>query len=665
VSILFELTNRFRRALAGLVDDPEPLLDLVRRSQDPRFGDYQANLAMPLGKRLSRQPQDIAAEIVDRLEVDDLCHAPEVAGPGFINLTVRDEWIVQRLAHAAGDPRLAIAQVDTPRTYVIDFSGPNVAKPMHVGHIRSTVIGNSLARTLRFLGHQVVTDNHLGDWGTQFGMIIYGYKHFLDEAAYAQNPVQELARLYRLVNDVITYLDLKEQIPTLEDSLSQEEAKLASMKDALGPKPDKKARKALEKQKNAVRALKSALLSARVVTSATEDKSVPVEHEGYPVSKALPAISAEHADIRSAVLEETAKLHAGDEENLRLWHEFMPVCTREIDRMYGRIDVAFDHTLGESFYHDRLESIVGELMRTGVARESDGAICVFLEGHDVPMIIRKKDGAFLYATTDLATLRYRMQNFQPDAILYVVDHRQSLHFVQLFATVRRMGYDVQLDHVSFGTVLGEDGRPFKTRSGDTVGLGGLLDEAIRRAAEIVAANDDAKRDGPELSPDERARVAEIVGTGAIVYADLSHNRTSDYVFSYDKMLAMNGNTGTYMQYAYARVRSIFAKGNVDVGALRASDAPILLDTPAERALALELLRFSEALEMTAADYRPNQLTNYLFDLANHFSTFYEKCQVLKAQPDQVRASRLLLCDLTARTIRKGLELLGIKVVDKM
>jgi len=657
VSILLELTNRFRQALAGLVDDPEPLLDLVRRSQDPRFGDYQANLAMPLGKQLARPPREVAAQIVDRLDVADLCHAPEVAGPGFINLTVRDDWIARRLAHAATDARLAIGEVDTPRTYVIDFSSPNVAKPMHVGHIRSTVIGNCLARTLRFLGHRVITDNHLGDWGTQFGMIIYGYKHFLDPEAYRENAVEELARLYRLVRQLVDYHEGRSQLESLRSQVAEQEARLSAEREAANAGEGKKPGK---KQAKALRRLEASVQAARDDLAGLKRKIEAVDADPM-----LSRLAAEHAAIPSAVLEETARLHAGDEENLRLWREFMPVCTAEIDRMYGRLHVRFDHTLGESFYHDQLESTVDELVRAGVARESDGAICVFLEGHDVPMIVRKKDGAFLYATTDLATLRYRMETFRPDAILYVVDHRQSLHFEQLFATARRLGYDVRLEHVSFGTVLGEDGRPFKTRAGDTVGLEGLLDEAVRRAAEIVAANDDAKRDGPELSPEERARVAEIVGTGAIVYADLSHHRTSDYVFSYDKMLAMNGNTGTYMQYAYARVRSIFAKGDVDVGALRASGTPIHLDAPAERALGLELLRFGEALEMTVADYRPNQLTSYLFELANHFSTFYEQCPVLKAEPTELRASRLLLCDLTARTIRKGLELLGIQVVDKM
>jgi len=293
-------------------------------------------------------------------------------------------------------------------------------------------------------------------------------------------------------------------------------------------------------------------------------------------------------------------------------------------------------------------------------------VCVFLEGEAAPMIVRKKDGAFLYATTDLATIRYRMEQWRPDAILYVVDHRQGLHFRQLFAAARRLGYqDVELAHVSFGTVLGNDGRPFRTREGDTVGLEGLLDEAVRRAAAIVAANDDAKPDGPELSPEERSRVAESVGIAALKYADLSQNRTSDYVFSYDKMLAMNGNTATYMQYAYARVRSIFSKGHVDAETLRNGSGPIVLEAPAERALGLELLRFAEALDLALADYRPSQLTTYLFELANRYFTFYEQCPVLKAETPALGESRLVLCDLTARTIQKGLELLGIRVVERM
>lgn len=587
MSILPQLKERFRAALVGLTDRPEECVDQIRQSQDPKFGDYQANFAMSLAKQHKRPPREVAAEVVGRLALDDLCLKPEIAGPGFINLRIRDDVLATRLAAAIGDPRLGVPTVEETKTksktFVVDFSAPNVAKPMHVGHIRSTVIGDALCRVLRFLGHKAISDNHIGDWGTQFGMILYGWHHFRDEAAYRRNPVEELARFYRHVRKLMD-----------EESARQTET------------------------------------------------------------------------IQAAVLEETAKLHAGDTERRRLWAEFLPFCEDEISRMYGRLGVTFDHTLGESFYEDRLAPLVDELMSRGIARVSEGAVGIFLEGQKTPMLVRKKDGAFLYGTTDLATIRYRMDTWHPDAILYVVDHRQSLHFDHLFAAARLLGYrDVELQHVSFGTVLGNDGRPFKTRSGDTVGLESLLDEAVERALAIVSANDDAKPGGPELSPDRRREVAETVGIAALKYADLSQNRTSDYVFSYDKMLAMTGNTATYMQYAFARVLSIFAKGNVDVESLRTSGSPILLDSPAERALAVELLRFSESLDLTMADYRPNQLTSYLFELANRYSTFFEQCHVLRADSESLRASRLLLCDLTARTIQKGLELLGINVVEKM
>jgi len=597
MSIIPELKARFRSALEGLTDNPDDLLDLIRRSQDAKFGDYQANLAMPLGKRLRRSPREVASEVIARLDVADLCHPPEIAGPGFINLRVKDEWLVERLSAAISDPQLGVTKVATPRAFVVDYSAPNVAKPMHVGHIRSTVIGDALCRVLRFLGHKVISDNHIGDWGTQFGMILYGYRHFRNEEAYRRNPVEELSRLYKLVRRLMDY-QADETAKTNDSELAQ--------------------------------------------------------------------LSAQHPQINAAVLAETAKLHAGDSENRRLWKEFLPYCEDEIERMYRRLHVSFDYTLGESFYQDRLAGVVDELLRRGIARESDGAICIFFDEHETPMIVRKKDGAFLYGTTDLATICYRMKTWRPNAILYVVDHRQSLHFQQLFTAARLLDYkDVELQHISFGTVLGDDGRPFKTRSGDTVGLEGLLDEAVRRALEIVATSDDAKPDGPELSDEQRRRIAETVGIAALKYADLTQNRTSDYVFSYDKMLAMTGNTATYMQYAYARVRSIFARGKVDAEALRTSGAPILLTAPAERALAMELFRFSETLELTVADYRPNHLTSYLLDLANCYSTFFEQCHVLRAESDELRQSRLLLCDLTARTIEKGLDLLGIKVVEKM
>lgn len=659
MSLLAELRTRFQQALGQWVEEPlvRELLASVRRSQDPRFGDYQANLAMPLGKRLGKPPRVVAQEVVARLRWQDLCHEPEIAGPGFINLRVRDEALGQRLSAAVADPRLGVPSVAQPRTYVIDYSAPNVAKPMHVGHIRSTVIGDSICRTLRFLGHRVISDNHLGDWGTQFGMILYGWKRgLLDRAAYAQDPVRELARVYQLVNALATRWAQRRQLPLRQQELQrlrEEEARLCALAPA-------NAQQTRQRQKD-LRKLQSTIAEIE-----EEICQVQAAFDPQAGDAEFARLLAAHEDADRHVLAETARLHEGDPENRRIWQEILPLCRQAIEAIYRRLGVHFDYTLGESFYHDRLAGLVEELLARGIARYSDQAVCIFLDGFEAPMIVRKQDGAFLYATTDLATLRYRMETWHPHAILYVVDHRQSLHFEQLFAAARLMGYrDVELVHVSFGTVLGKDGRPFKTRAGDTVGLESLLDEAVRRAEAIVSANDDAKPDGPELSPDERRRIAEVVGIGALKYADLSQNRTSDYVFDYDKMLAMNGNTATYMQYAYARVRSIFRKQGIAIEALRTADVPIVLSTPAERALGLELLRFGEAIDLALDDYRPNQLTNYLFELANRYSAFYEQCPVLKAETEGLRQSRLLLCDLTARTIRRGLELLGIEVVEKM
>lgn len=656
MNILEELKERFRPVVSRFTEEPETYLKLIRPTQDDRLGDYQADLAMPLAKALRRKPRELAEEIVSGLRLEDLCHPPEIAGPGFINLRLREDYLEARLQELLTDPRLGVPPVARPETIVIDYSAPNVAKPMHVGHIRSTVIGDALYRTLRFLGHHVISDNHIGDWGTQFGMIIYGYRHFRDDKAYAENPVRELARLYRLVRQLIDYHNAAAEIEELERRIAQKEQEIARLRD-VSENPSEKSPKNAKK----LRELENDLAELRDELDECRRKQRAVENDPQ-----LRRWAEAHPDIEQAVLRETAKLHAGDEENLRLWKQFLPHSLDEMNRIYRRLGISFDHTLGESFYHDRLAPLVEELIQKGLARESDGAICIFFPDIETPMIIRKQDGAFLYATTDLATLRYRMERWHPDAILYVVDFRQSLHFRQLFAAARMMGYDkVKLVHVSFGTVLGEDGRPFKTREGDLVGLEALLDEAVRRAYEIVSANDDAKPTGPELSEQERRRIAEVVGIGALKYADLSQNRTSDYVFSYDKMLAMNGNTGTYMQYAYARIQNIFARGGVDIATLREVDGPIRLRHPAERALGREILRFPEALALMMEDYRPNQLTSYLFALANRFSTFYESCPVLQASSSEERQSRLLLCDLTARVIRQGLELLGIEVVNRM
>ncbi|MEX2316924.1 MAG: arginine--tRNA ligase [Pirellulales bacterium] len=648
------------------------LVEMVLPSQDAKFGEYQANCAMRLGKQLGKPPREVAADLVARLDVADLCQPPEIAGPGFINLRLRDEWLVEQLAATSADvERLGVALLADSRTFVIDYSSPNVAKPMHVGHIRSTVIGDALYRVLTFLGHKCISDNHLGDWGTQFGMIIYGYKHFIDETSLERQPVEELSRVYKLVNSLVEYHDARRvTIPDLKQQIADAETRLAELQQIAAPLDPKEAKKLAKRVQQA----EQQLAEKQTESSTLESKLAAIE-----LDDKLGPLLKPHAEIGRAVLQETAALHGGDPTNVELWRRFLPPCLAEIEATYERLGVKFDHTLGESFYQDRLRGVVKSLLERGLARESDGAICVFLPGHETPMIVQKQDGAFLYATTDLATIQYRIETWQPDAILYVVDPRQSLHFEQLFATARLWGYDgVELQHVAFGMVLGEDGRPYRTRSGTSVGLVGLLDEAVERAYTIVCENDD-ERPGPLLNNEQRLQAAERIGIGAIKYADLAHNRTSDYVFSYDKMLAMTGNTAAYMQYSYARVKSIFEKaekgdrsnfrtrvaaGSTGQGAT-IGPIPFLLTTPQERALAVALLQFAEALDRVAADYRPNHLTAYLFELASRYSDFFEHCPVLKAETDELRTSRLLLCDLMARTIQHGLNLLGIEVVERM
>ena len=658
MNILAELRSRFGVALEKIAPDAVEFANMVLPSQDSKFGDYQANCAMPLGKRLGKPPREVAEQLLAELEVADICDPPEIAGPGFINLRVQEPQLAERLQHVQGDTQhLGITASSKPKTYVLDYSSPNVAKPMHVGHIRSTVIGDSLCKVLRQLGHRVISDNHIGDWGTQFGMIIYGTKHFGEEEQLEEDLVAGLSRLYQLVNRLIEYHSAhSEKIPAIEEQILEHVHRLEEMHDTTvleDPQEHKKAAKRLRKTEAQLADLRRNLDDLRKKVAAVDQ------------DPQLAEMAAAHTEIGSRVLAETAALHQGDAINRGIWERFLPACLAEIETTYHRLGVTFDNALGESFYHDRLAGVVNKLSEHGLVKESDGAKCVFLDGFNAPFIVQKKDGAFLYSTTDLATIDYRHQEWSPDVILYIVDHRQSLHFEQLFATARLMGYsELELEHISFGTVLGEDGKPYKTRSGTAVGLRGLLDEAVQRAYKIVSENDDA-RDAPLLSAEERQQVAVRIGIGAIKYADLAHNRTSDYVFSYDKMLAMNGNTAAYMQYSYARVRSIFAKGNVDIQSLRNSGAPILLSEPAERALGLALLRFSEALERVATDYRPNHLTGYLFELASIYSSFFENCPVLKAETSEVRNSRLLLCDLTARTIGRGLNLLGIETVERM
>jgi arginyl-tRNA synthetase len=572
MNVLAQLRAKFGAAVPE-GDDRTTFEDAVRPASDPRFGDYQANGAMALARTLVRKPRELAHEIARAVDLAPLAGAPEVAGPGFLNVRLDDAWVAATLRLLLADPRLGVTAAGPARTVVIDFSSPNVAKPMHVGHLRSTVIGDSLARILAATGRTVIRDNHLGDWGSQFGMILWGWKNARDLAQYAADPVGELARLYRLVQD---------------------------------------------------------------------------------------RIKAGDSDVEAAARAETAKLHAGDPENHALWAQFMPHCLKALQALYDRLGVQFDVQLGESFYDPQLAAVVADLQNGGIATLSEQAVVAFVTQTEAPLIVRKRDGAFTYATTDLATIRHRVETWHPDEILYVVDHRQSDHFKQLFEVARRWGYEgLDLEHVAFGTILGLDRRPFRTREGDVVELESLLDEATAKALEVV------KQNSPHLGPAEQEQVAEKVGLGAIKYADLSQNRLSDYVFDWQKMMAMNGNTATYLQYAYARTQSIFRKGGVETEALRKQGPEIALTHPAERKLGVLLLRLPEILELAAGERKPNILTDYLFDLANTFSSFYDECPVLKAESTARQSSRLALCDLTARNLKFGLELLGIGVVDRM
>ena len=657
MNVLHELRSRFLTALHGLADDPVPLAALVKPAQDAKFGDYQANCAMPLAKQRGQSPRDVAAQIVERLQIADLCEPPEIAGPGFINLKLKQSWLAEHANRLVADDRLGVGTVPHPRRIAIDFSGPNVAKPMHVGHLRSTVIGDALYRILTFLGHKVTGDNHIGDWGTQFGMIIYGYKHFLNAQAFEKNVVAELARLYRLVNQLADYHEAVANLPTLKATLAERLARQAASL-AEPPPTDKQAQEA---RKKAAKRLANEIDEAKQEVAAAAKRQAAVDE-----SPELVALAQAHPRIAVAAREETAKLHAGNPANLALWQQFMPACLAAINAMYERLGVRFDLALGESFYQPFLMEIVDSLQASGIATESDGAVCVFIPGFDAPFIVRKTDGAFTYATTDLATIRYRAETLGCDAMYYVVDARQGDHFKLLFETARVWGYpQVDFRHISFGTILDENKQPYKTRSGDTVGLESLLDESVVEARKIVDAGDDSKPGGPELDETARAKISEAVGIGAIKYADLSQNRESDYVFSWAKMLATKGDTATYLQYAFARVCGILRKGGLDRHACRTAGGQILLEHSAERALALQLIRFSEALDDAAIECRPNFLTNYLFETANSFSTFYEQCPVLKAESEDLRTSRLLLADLTARVIAKGLDLLGIQTIEQM
>ena len=652
MNALAEIKSRFASTLQSMVDSPDELLGMIRSAKDATFGDYQANIAMPLGKKLGKPPRDVATEIVDGLSLDGLCSNVDVAGPGFINLKLDDRWLKEGLAKALVDDRIGVDKVAQPKTYVVDFSSPNVAKPMHVGHIRSTVIGDAIAKILDFAGHNAITDNHVGDWGTQFGMIIYGHKHFLDAAAYEKDSVTELGRLYKFVRQLVDYHAARGKVDGVADKIIELSGQVTALKEKQSAATEKGDIKKIKKELSAV--------SKRLDSQKENGNGLKAKIDAIESNPDLVGIANAHPEIGHQVLLETAKLHEGDEENKKLWTEFLPYCWEDMRKIYRRLDIEHQHELGESFYHDMLGDVVADFEAKGFARTSDGAVCVFMDDYETPMIIRKKDGAFLYSTTDLATIKYRVEHFKADAALCVVDHRQHEHFDKLFDAARLWGYnDIELTHVSFGTVLGDDGKPFKTRSGDVVDLESLLDEAESRALAI------ATEQNPDLSDDQQKHIAKVVGIGALKYADLSQNRGSDYKFSYDKMLALRGNTATYLQFSYARVQGIIRKTGADMAKVRTNPVPFEFTTDVERELAVKLIRFGETIDEVLVEYKPNLLCSYLFELTQVFFQFLEKCSVKDAETESLKQSRLQFCDLMSRTVETGLGLLGIGVVEQM
>jgi arginyl-tRNA synthetase len=561
------LAKKLSDALAavGLPDAGE-----LTPASDPRFGDYQTNAALVLGKQRGENPRVVAEKVVSHLDAGDVCEPPVVAGAGFINFTLRSGAVAEKTMEVLRDERLGVAEASSIQRVAIDFGSPNVAKPMHVGHIRSTVLGDALARIAQFLGHEVIRDNHVGDWGTQFGMVIYGWKNMLDSQALQRNPLAEIVRIYKETNE-----------------------------------------------------------------RASKDPQV-----------------------REACRQELIKLQAGDRENLDIWNECVAFSMQDFEHVYKLLDIHYDIQCGESFYHDRLPGVVERLLKSGIAEISEGAVVVFFRENpelaDKPLIIRKRDGGFNYATTDLATVDYRVNDLKAYSIWYVVGAPQILHFKQIFEIARREGYAADLRHITFGSILGEDRKLMKTRSGENVPLRELLEEACKRARKII------EEKNPHLSEDEKGEIAQKIGIGAVKYADLSQYRMTDYVFSWDKMLSLQGNTAPYLQNAYVRIRSIFRKAGESAPKI---DNLVFADS-AEINLAKRLCQFAETVPQVLNDFRPNILANYVFELANSFHTFYEACPVLKSE-EPARSSRLALCDLTSRVLKHGLGLLGIKVPEKM
>jgi arginyl-tRNA synthetase len=576
------LDTRISEALAA-AGAPAGSGALIARSNKPQFGHYQANGCMAAAKAIGTNPRDLAQKVIDNLDLSDVAEPLEIAGPGFLNIRIKPEWLAQRLTEAESDPKLGVQTPENPQTVVVDYSAPNLAKEMHVGHLRSTIIGDAMARVLDFIGHKVIRQNHVGDWGTQFGMLI--------------------AYLNDLAGDA-------------EDSGA--EAQLADLE------------------------------------------------EFYRKSKQKFDADEAFADTAR---KQVVSLQSGDPDTLAAWRKFREISLNHCASVYRRLGVLLtdDDVHGESEFNDDLSSVVDDLTAAGVLEESQGAQCVFLDEFrgkgeddtDVPLIVQKSDGGYLYATTDLAGIRYRQNQLGANRVLYVTDSRQGGHFAQVFGVARLAGFakpELQLEHVPFGMMLGKDRRPFKTRTGGTIKLTDLLTEAEQRAFDLVTERN------ADIDEDRRRDIASVVGIGAVKYADLSQNRSSDYVFSWGKMLSLDGNTAPYMQYAYARVKSIFRKAGIDESE---AVGEISLTEDAEINLAVKIAQLPETVQNVSVECLPNLLCSYLFELAGAYMTFYEACPVLKAEDPAARTSRLMLCLLTARAIKTGLSLLGIDTLEQM
>ncbi|MBT6180135.1 MAG: arginine--tRNA ligase [Deltaproteobacteria bacterium] len=559
--------------LAGLETEADPV---VRETNDPRFGHYQINGILPLAKTLKTNPRQLATKVMEKLEGNGMFLDPEIAGPGFINLRLSPAWLGETIGRFAADgERLGIDKIENPQNIVVDFSSPNVAKKMHVGHLRSTIIGDALVRVLRFVGHNVIGDNHVGDWGTQFGILIWAWRN-------------------------------------KAENLNPDEATIADLEE---------------------------------------------------LYKAGSAASKDDEAIADACRSELAKLQSGDEENHKLWERFVAISRREAEATYERLNIEFDTWKGESFYHDDLPGVVETLIEKKIAREDNGALVVFFPEdsplHERPFLIRKKDGAFLYSTTDLATVAHRMKEHQTDRMIYVVDVRQSLHFDQLFSTAKWMGFDPVMEHVGFGMMLGADGKPFKTRDGGTVSLAALLDEAQARIMPRV------EEKWPEASAEEHQAMASKVGIGAVKYADLAQNLATDYKFDWDKLLAAEGNTGPYLQYTLVRIRSVLREYTSRYEtAFKADGQPISLDANEESELAVELLKFSDLLGRVGDSLLPHLLCEYLYGVCRKYNQFFAECPILKSEGEMLR-SRMTLCAATARTLEIGMSCLNLPMMERM